>query len=165
MAFGLKILPLPPSQFPLLILNSAFQKLVTENTRIDSWWCWLATALRKRVKDHFIDFSFFLELLLFSFHFFFFLSWQIYFEKKKRMYEFIAVWGCWWVATEIKVLCLLNRCAMESASSLLSVSKPCAEGTYWLGKTFHSQARGEPELEKVTLNTKNGHRSCVSRLR
>lgn len=31
-----------------------------------------------------------------------------------------------WIATEIKVLSLLNRCGMESANSLLS--KPCTEG-------------------------------------
>lgn len=63
------------------------------------------------------------------------------------------------VATEIKVLSPLNRCGVESANSLLSVSKPCAEAMYLLGKTLHSQAWREPELEKVTLNRENGHRS------
>lgn len=61
------------------------------------------------------------------------------------------------------MLSLLNRCGVESANSLLSVSKPCAEAMYLLGKTLHSQAWREPELERVTLNRENGHRSCVSR--
>lgn len=68
-----------------------------------------------------------------------------------------------WVATEIKVLSLLNRCGMESASSLLSMSKSCPEGIYLLGKTLHSHSWREPELEKVTLHREKGHRACLSR--
>lgn len=48
--------------------------------------------------------------------------------------------GAVWVATEIKALSPLSRCGMESANSLLSVSKPCAEGMHLLGKTLHNQA-------------------------
>lgn len=160
--------PCLPPHFPLLILNSAFQKLVTENTLIDSWWCWQAIALQKRMKDHFMDFSFFLELLFFSFHFF--LSWQIYFKKreknnkiKKRVYELTAVGAVRWVATEIKVVSPLNRYGMQSANSLFSKSQPCYEGLHLLGKTLHSQGWTEPELEKVMLNREKGHRSCVFR--
>lgn len=101
------------------------------------------------MKDHFVDFSFFLELPLFSFHFFFPLGKYIFErKKKKRVYEFIAAWA----ATEIKVLSLLNRCGMKSASSRLSLSKPCAERVHLLGKTLHSQAWRELELEEVTLD-------------
>lgn len=55
-----------------------------------------------------------------------------------------------WVVREIKGLSLLNRCGMESASSLLSVSKPYIDRMYLLGKTLHSQDWGDPEIEKDT---------------
>lgn len=38
--------PCLPTHFPLLILNPAFQKLVTKNILIDLWWCWLARTLQ-----------------------------------------------------------------------------------------------------------------------
>lgn len=47
-------------------------------------------------------------------------------KKKKSCMDLLLYGAIRWVATEIKVLSLLNRCGMESANSLLS--KPCAEG-------------------------------------
>lgn len=67
-----------------------------------------------------------------------------------------------WLVREIKVRSLLNRCGMESASSLLSVSKPYIEGMYLLGKSAYVAKPAETLKQKKTLNGENGHGSCVS---
>lgn len=102
------------------------------------------------MKDHFIDSAP-------SWNGTFFLS--LFSPSLKECMGLLLYGAVRWVATEIKVLFLMNRCGIESASSLLS--KPCTEGIYFLDKTLHNQTWREPELKNVSLNRRNGQRSCV----
>lgn len=165
MAFGWKTLPLPPFPLPPSYFKFSFSKacyqkysdrsvvvLTSKSFAIESERSLYRLQLLPGMATFFL--SLFSPLLLAD----------ILKRKKKKEKECmdLLLYGAVrWVVTEIKVLSLLNRCGMESANSLLS--KPCTEGLYFLDKTLHSQAWREPELEKILLNRKNGHRSCVSR--